>query len=253
MRIISPTNMNASTKSGQKRMFCAYDQKTGYMVIRIRTPSMGVKDPVAKSNIAATAEPFANRSYLGCLVSTPRYSLTGAMMKIPAMNAAHKTCDCQIAPIRTSLPIPGISRLPIGIVVCHPPLRRPAGEVRDPDQREDHVDQHRQDHQEGYRGHEGSPEGAVSRLPVQPRDREEDDEDQGRYHDPPEAYERVTGEEHQHLVVEEEEPLGPGHVGRGADVRRLREGRGHHVRQEDDDPHKDGGYDEIRHDLPGEE
>jgi hypothetical protein len=82
---------------------------------------MGVKDPVAKSKIVAMAAPFANRSYLGCLVSTARYSLTEAIKKIPTMNADHKMCDCQIVAITTSLPTPGISMSPIGMVV-QPPL-----------------------------------------------------------------------------------------------------------------------------------
>src|ERR671916_2216154 len=130
MRIISPTNMNASAKSGQNNMFCAYDQKTGYRVVSIRRPSMGVKDPVAKSNIVAIAVPFANLSYLGCLVSTPTYSAVAPMKIRPTMAAAHKICDCQITAITTSLPIPGISMSPIGMVCSPPPHGDPPGKFK---------------------------------------------------------------------------------------------------------------------------
>src|SRR5215208_2991192 len=199
MRTIWPTKAHASAKSTQKKMFCRCDQKTGNKVISARTPNMGMKEPVAKIKIKAVAPPFANRSYLGCLVSTP---------------------------ITTSRPIPGMSRLPTGTAYL-PSSRRTAGEVGDPEDREDHVEHHRRYDQEGHYGHERPPDRAVSRLLIQPRDREQQDDKQGRYHDPPEGYERETGEEHQHLVVEHKKPLGPGHVACGADVHRLRQRRGH--------------------------
>src|SRR5215207_6720328 len=93
----------------------------------------------------------------------------------------------------------------------------------------------------------------MSRLLIQPGDREEEDKDQGRDYDPPKGYERVTGEEHQHLVVEHKEPLGPGHVGIGAEVHRLGEGRGYQVGQGNDDRQEDSRSGEVRYDLSGEE
>src|ERR687883_589581 len=244
MRTIWPTKAHASAKSTQKKMFCRCDQKTGNRVISARTPNMGMNEPVAKIKIRAVAAPFANRSYLGCLVSTPMYSLAEAMTRMPAMNAAAYMCDCQITPITTSRPIPGMSRLPTGTLSL-PLSWRPAGEVGDPEDREDHVEHHRRYDQKGHYGHERPRQRAVSRLLIQPRDREQQNEEQGRYHDPPEGYERETGEEHEHLVVEHEEPLGSGHVARGADVHRLRQGRGHQVRQHDDDRQKNGRTGEV--------
>src|SRR5215212_1740680 len=200
MRTIWPTKAHASAKSTQKKMFCRCDQKTGNRVISARMPKMGMKEPVAKIKTRAVAAPLANRSYLGCLVSTPMYSPAEAIIRIPAMNAAAYMCDCQITPITTSRPIPGMSKLPTGTAYL-PSSRRTAGEVGDPEDREDHVEHHRRYDQEGHYGHERPPDRAVSRLLIQPRDREQQDDKQGRYHDPPEGYERETGEEHQHLVV----------------------------------------------------
>src|SRR5215211_1869122 len=176
MRTIWPTKAHASAKSTQKKMFCRCDQKTGNKVISARTPNMGMKEPVAKIKIKAVAPPFANRSYLGCLVSTPTYSLAEAITSMPAMNAAAYICDCQITPITTSRPIPGMSRLPTGTLYL-PSSRRPAGEVGDPEDREDHVEHHRRYDKEGDYGHERPPERAVSRLLIQPRDREQKDEE----------------------------------------------------------------------------
>src|SRR5215217_2867781 len=247
MRIISPMNINASTRSTQNMMFCMYDQKTGYKVIRNRTAKMGVKDPVAKINIAAIAVPLANRSYLGCFVSTPRYSEVAPMVITPITKAAHKTCDWKSAAITTSLLIPGISMSPTGIEPIYLLLPRggPAWEVRDPDHREQHVDDYGKNHQNGQDGHERSPYLAVSRLSIQPRDRKEDDRDYRRDYYSPKRYEHVTGEEHQHLVVEEEEPLRARYVARRADIHRLREGRGYRVRQENNHCHKNGRNDDI--------
>src|SRR5215217_1348896 len=128
MRTIWPTKAHASAKSTQKKMFCRCDQKTGNKVISARTPNMGMKEPVAKIKIRAVAAPFANRSYLGCLVSTPMYSLAEAITRITA--------------ITTSRPIPGMSRFPTGTLYLLS-SRRPAGEVGDPEDREDHVEHHR--------------------------------------------------------------------------------------------------------------
>src|SRR5215218_2100768 len=167
MRTIWPTNAHASAKSTQKKMFCRCDQKTGKRVISIRTPNMGMKEPVAKTKIRAVAAPLANRSYLGCL------------MRTPAMNAAAYMCDCQITPIATSRPIPGMSRLPTG-TVYPPSSRRSAGEVGDAEDGEDHVEHHHRYDQERHDGHEGPPQGAVSRLLIEPRDREQQHKEQRR-------------------------------------------------------------------------
>src|SRR5215204_955482 len=102
---------------------------------------MAIADPAAKIITTVTATPFANRSYLGCLVSIPRYSLVEAMSRIPAINAAWKMCDCASIAITTSLPIPGISMSPIGTVI-YLLLRGTTGKVQDPDNREQHVDHH---------------------------------------------------------------------------------------------------------------
>src|SRR5215216_1221418 len=187
MRTIWPTKAHASAKSTQKKMFCRCDQKTGNRVISARTPNIGMKEPVAKIKIRAVAAPFANRSYLGCLVSTPMYSLAEAITRMPAMNAAAYMCDCQITPIATSRPIPGMSRLPTG-TVYPPSSRRSAGEVGDAEDGEDHVEHHHRYDQERHDGHEGPPQGAVSRLLIEPRDREQQHEEQRRYHDAPEGY-----------------------------------------------------------------
>src|SRR5215218_1275246 len=187
MRTIWPTNAHASAKSTQKKMFCRCDQKTGKRVISIKTPNMGMKEPVANTKIRAVAAPLANRSYLGCLVSTPMYSQAEAMMRMPAMNAAAYMCDCQITPIATSRPIPGMSRLPTG--TAYPPSSRgPTGEVGDPKNSEDHVEHHHRHDQERHYRHERPLHRAVSRLLIEPRDREQQHEEQGRYHDSPEGY-----------------------------------------------------------------
>src|SRR5918912_2667142 len=167
MRTISPTKAHASAKSTQKKMFCRCDQKTGNKVISARMPNMGMKEPVAKIKIRAVAAPFANRSYLGCLVSTPMYSPAEAITSMPAMNAAAYMCDCQITPITTSRPIPGMSRLPTG--TANPPCSRgSAGEVGDPEDSEDHVEHYHRYDQEGHYGHERPPHRAVPGFLIQP-------------------------------------------------------------------------------------
>src|SRR3954464_13064660 len=93
----------------------------------------------------------------------------------------------------------------------------------------------------------------MPRLLIQPRDREEEGNYQRRYYYPTERYKRVAGEEHQHLVIEHKEPLGPGDVGIGADVHRFRERCGYQVRQGDNDRQEKGRADEVHRDLPGEE
>src|SRR5215210_1397802 len=161
----------------------------------------------------------------------PTYSLTGAMSVIPMMNVAIKMCGITRSGIASSLPITGTWTSPIGTALL-PPLSGggPAGEVGDPDHREEQVEHHHQYHEKTHHDHEGPPRRAVRWLPVQPGDREQQDDEQRRDYHVPDGYERRTGEVDEPLVQEEEEPLRSRHVDRRAEVHRLRQGGGHHVR-----------------------
>src|SRR5919199_6923710 len=184
----------------------------------------------------------------------PTYSLTGAMSVIPTMKVAIRMCGMTRSGITSSLPITGTLTSPIPTAVYLPLAGGgAAGEVGDPDQREKHVEHYHNDHQEGYHHHEGPPRRAVRRLLVQPGNREQQDDKQERYYHIPEGYENGTGEVHQPLIQEEEEPLGTRYVDRRADVHRLRQRGGHRVREGDYDRQKNRRDGEVRHYLPGKE
>src|SRR3712207_6466135 len=129
------------------------------------------------------------------------------MRTAPMMKAAKRMCVWTRTAITTFLPIMGTSRLPTGI--RYPLLTR---EVHDPAERQQHVQDHHDNDQDGDDRREGALEGAVARSPVEPRHREQEHDEDRRHHDGPESYKGVAGEEHEHLLVEEEEPLGPRHV-----------------------------------------
>jgi hypothetical protein len=101
----------------------------------------------------------------------------------------------------------------------------PPREVHDAAEGQQHVQHDNDDDQNTYHRREGSLEGAVVRAPVEPRHGEEEhDEDRG-HHDGAEGDQGVAGEEHEHLLVEEEEPLRSRHVGDRRRVGRLGERR----------------------------
>src|SRR5919202_3880930 len=158
----------------------------------------------------------------------PTYSLTGAMSVIPTMKVAIRMCGMTRSGITSSLPITGTLTSPIP-TAGYLPLAGggAAGEVGDPDQREKHVEHYDDDHQKAYHHHEGPPRRTVRRLGVEPRDREQQDDEQGRYDHIPEGDENRTGEVHQPLIEKEEEPLRSGYVDRRADVHRFRKRGGH--------------------------
>src|SRR5215207_10346218 len=158
----------------------------------------------------------------------PRYSLVAAMSTAPMMSVAKRMCDWTRTAITTFLPIIGTLRSPIGIPYF---LLLPPREVDDPTQGQEHVQHHRDDDQEAYDGREGPLQGAVVRPPIQPRQREEQDDEDRRHHHGPEADQGIPREEHEHLLVEEEEPLGPGYVRDRRRVSRLGQGRGRDVRE----------------------
>src|ERR687890_669569 len=146
------------------------------------------------------------------------------------MKAAKRMCDWTRTAITTFLPIIGTSRLPMG--TARPPLAR--GEVHDPAYGQKHVKDDDYDDQDAYDRGEGPADGVVVlRAPIEPRDGEEEPDEDRRDHDGPERDQGVSGEEHEHLLVEEEEPLGPGHVFDGRRVRRLGERRWGCVREHD--------------------
>src|SRR5215218_9247120 len=125
------------------------------------------------------------------------------------MKVAKRMCDCTRTAITTFLPITGTSRLPIG--TARSPLAR--GEVYDPAYSQKHVKDDDYDHQVTYYRSEGPADSVVVlRAPIEPRDGEEEPDEDRRHHDGPERYQCVPREEHEHLLVEEEEPLGPWHV-----------------------------------------
>src|SRR5918911_4265755 len=139
----------------------------------------------------------------------PTYSLTGAMSVIPTMKVAIRMCGMTRSGITSSLPMTGTLTSPIPTAVYLPLAGGgAAGEVGDPDQREKHVEHYHDDHQEAYHHNEGSSRRAVRRLGVQPRDREQQDDEQERYYHVSEGDEKGAGEVHQPLIQEEKEPLG---------------------------------------------
>src|SRR3712207_3502037 len=141
------------------------------------------------------------------------------MRTAPMMKAAKRMCVWTSTAITTFLPTMGTSRLPTGM--RYPLLPR---EVHDPAERQQHVqDHHDNDQDRDYRG-EGPPEGAVARSSIQPRHHEQEHDEDRRHNDGPERYEGVAGEEHEHLLVEEEEPLRPRNVLDRRRIRRVREG-----------------------------
>src|SRR5215217_8294661 len=169
----------------------------------------------------------------------PRYSLVAAMSTAPMMNVAKRMCDWTRTAITTFLPIIGTSRLPMG--TARSPLAR--GEVYDPAYGQKHVEYDDYDHKDTYDRGEGPADGVVVlRAPIEPRDGEEEPDEDRRHHDGPEGYQRVSGEEHEHLLVEEEEPLGPWYVGNGRRVRRRGERRGGGVREHDAGEEDEGAH-----------
>src|SRR3712207_2751870 len=172
------------------------------------------------------------------------------MRTAPMMKAAKRMCVWTRTAITTFLPIIGTSRLPMG--TARPPLAR--GEVDDPAYGQEHVEDDDYDHQETYDRSEGPADSVVVlRAPIEPRDGEEEpDEDRG-HHDRPEGYQGVSGEEHEHLLVEEEEPLGPRHVLDRRRIRRLGERRGCGVGEHDAGEQYEGADVAVLDHLPGEE
>src|SRR5918998_3455383 len=186
--------------------------------------------PEANSKTTKRARLRAKRSYRDCFVTNPRYSLVAAMRTAPMIKAANRMCVWTRTAITTFLPTMGTSRLPIGI--RH--LLLLAREVYDPAQSEEHVQEDHDHHQDRDDRREGPPEGAVDGSPVEPRHREQKDYKDRRHDDGPERYQGVAGEEHEHLLVEEEEPLGPRHVGDGGRVRGFGQRRRDDVREHGD-------------------
>src|SRR5215213_6094344 len=134
-------------------------------------------------------------------------------------------CGTTSKGITRLLPMTGTSTSPMGTALYLLLAGwRPAGEVGDPDHCEDHVEHYHGYHQETYDDYVGPPAHAVRRLFVQPRDREQPDDEQGRDDHIRDGDERRAGEEDQPLIEEEEKPLGTGHIDRSADLRRLRKG-----------------------------
>src|SRR5215213_1420196 len=163
-------------------------------------------------------------------------------------------CGTTSKGITRLLPITGTSTLPMGTALYLPlARRRPARKVGDPDHREDHVEHYHGYHQETYNDYVGPPAHAVRRLFVQPRDREQPDNEQGRYDHIRDGYEHRAREEDQPLIQEEEEPLGTRHVDRRAHLRRLREGSRNPVGEDYDHHQEDRRDGEVAHDLTGEE
>src|SRR5215203_1208600 len=166
------------------------------------------------------------------------------------MKVAKRMCDCTRTAITTFLPITGTSRLPMG--TARSPLAR--GEVYDPAYSQQHVEDDDYDHQDTYDRGEGPADGVVVlRAPIEPRDGGEEPDEDRRHHDGPEGYQRVSGEEHEHLLVEKEEPLGARHVLDGRGVRRLGERRGGGVGEYDAGAEDKGADVAILEHLPGEE
>src|ERR671918_1245853 len=172
------------------------------------------------------------------------------MRTAPIMKAAKRMCDWTRTAITTFLPIIGTSRLPIG--TARPPLA--CGEVHDPAYGQKHVEDYDYDHQNTYYRSEGPADSiVVLRAPIEPRDGEEEPDEDGRHNDGPEGYQGVSGEEHEHLLVEEKEPLGPGHVLDGRRVRRLGERRRREIGERRDDEQEQHAEVSLYEYLVGEE
>src|SRR5215210_8313074 len=102
----------------------------------------------------------------------------------------------------------------VKVAYGHPLLLLARWEVHDPADGQKHVEDHDNDHEDAYDRGEWPAYGVVVlRAPLEPGDGEEESDEDRRHHDGPEGYQRVSWEEHEHLLVEEEEPLGPRHVG----------------------------------------
>src|SRR5215204_5532465 len=178
------------------------------------------------------------------------YSLVAAINTAPMMKAAKRMCDWTRTAITTFLPIIGTSRLPMGTV--RSPLAR--WEVHDPADRQQHVEDDDYDYQDTYDRGEGPADGIVMpRAPVEPGDGEEEPDEDRRHHDGTEGYQGVSGEEHEHLLVEEEEPLRPWHVGDRRRVRRFGERRRGGVREHDAGEQYKGADVAVLEHLTGEE
>src|SRR5215203_4540279 len=171
------------------------------------------------------------------------------MSTAPMMKVAKSMCDWTSDAITTFLPITGTWMSPIGIET---PLLL-TGEVHYAAEGQHHVQEDHDHDQDPDDRCEGTLERAVVRPPIEPwQGEQEQDEDRG-YHHGPEGYQGVAGEEHEHLLVEEEEPLGARHVGYGGRVRRLGQGRRGGVREHhagDEDRGRDVA---VPYDLPWEE
>src|SRR5215213_9240230 len=155
------------------------------------------------------------------------------------MKVANRICVWTRTAMTTFLPITGTSRLPIGTARSFLTRR----EVHDPAHGQKHIEHHDHDHQDAYDRGEGPADGVVVlRATVEPRNGEEEPDKDRRHDHGPEGDERVAGEEHEHLLVEEEEPFGPRHVGDGRRVGRLGERRGRGI-GEHDARNKDKGTD----------
>src|ERR687886_2690315 len=133
--MIWPKNMNASTKNTQKKMFCRMEKKIGNSVTSASTNVIAKAAPEAKSKTTNRVRLRAKRSYLGCFVTMPRYSLVAAIRTAPMMNVAKSMCVWTRTAMTTFLPITGTSRLPIGTRY----LLARDGEVDDPAQGQEHV------------------------------------------------------------------------------------------------------------------
>src|SRR5215207_7822771 len=166
------------------------------------------------------------------------------------MKVAKRMCDWTRTAITTFLPITGTSRLPMG--TAQSPLAR--GEVHDPADRKQHVKDDDYHHHDTYDRGEGPADGVVvPRAPVEPRDGEEEPDEDRRHNDGSEGDQRVSWKEHEHLLVEEEEPFGPGHVGDRRRVRRLGERRRGGVREHDAGDEDKGADVAVLEHLPWEE
>src|SRR5829696_9023563 len=170
------------------------------------------------------------------------------MSTAPMIKVAKRMCDWTSEAITTFLPITGTWMSPIGIEAL-----LLAGEVHDAAERQHHVQDDHDHDQDPDDRREGPLERAVVRPPVQPRQGEEEqDKDRGDHHGP-ERYQGVAGEEHEHLLVEEEEPLGARHVGYGGRVRRLGQGGRGGVREHHAGDENGRGDVAVLENLAGEE
>src|SRR5829696_4450562 len=163
-------------------------------------------------------------------------------------------CGTTSKGITRLLPMTGTSTSPMGTALYLLLAGwRPAGEVGDPDHCEDHVEHYHGYHQEAYDDYVGPPAHAVRRLFVQPRDREQPDNEQGRDDHIRDGDERRAGEEDQPLIEEEKEPLGTGYIDRSTDLRWLRKGGRNPVGEDYDHHQEDRRNGKVAHDLTREE